>query len=250
MVLLVDLLELPARPLIVITGAGGKTTTMYGLAGELVERGRLVLTGTTTQIFPPEAGESDMLIVSSDFQTLLDEIRAGWRDHRHITVAAGRNERGKLLGLAPEQCAPLLARSGADALILEADGARHLKIKAPAHYEPVVPLETTAALVLFSAEALDQPLNAGVAHRPERIAAVTGISEGDLLTPAIVASLLASEQGGLRGIPMDARVYVLVTHAGPEQRRAVEELASLVRQSSRISGVLSSARPGDWLPVL
>ena len=250
MPLLVDLLWLPPRSLVAITGAGGKTTTMYTLARELAQRGRRALTSTTTQIFTPEPGETDLLIISPDTQTLLDAIRAGWEDHRHITIASSRNERGKLFGLRPEQCAPLLAQSGADALLLEADGARHLKIKAPAHYEPVVPFETTTALVLLSAEAIDQPLSAELAHRPERIATVTGIEEGDILTPAVIARLLASEEGGLKGIPASTDVYVLVTHAAIEQKEAIEELASLVMQTKRITGVLSSAQAGRWCSIL
>ena len=39
MPLLCDLIDLPTSPLIAITGAGGKTTTMYTLASELAQRG-------------------------------------------------------------------------------------------------------------------------------------------------------------------------------------------------------------------
>ncbi len=62
MPLLCDLIELPTSPLIAITGAGGKTTTMYTLADELAQRGKRVITTTTTQIFYPEPDETSLLL--------------------------------------------------------------------------------------------------------------------------------------------------------------------------------------------
>ena len=71
MPLLCDLIDLPTYPLITIVGAGGKTTTMYTLASELAQRGKRVITTTTTQIFYPEPGETDALIVATDTPILL-----------------------------------------------------------------------------------------------------------------------------------------------------------------------------------
>ncbi len=48
-----SLIRLPAKPLISIVGAGGKTTTMYTLAAELAAQGKRVVTTTTTNIYIP-----------------------------------------------------------------------------------------------------------------------------------------------------------------------------------------------------
>ena len=246
MPLLCDLIDLPAHPLITIVGAGGKTTTMYTLAGELAQRGKRVITTTTTQIFYPEPGETDALIVAADTPILLQNIRAAWQHQQRITVAGTFLRTDKLAGLQPEQPYELLMKSGADAVIVEADGARHRMIKAPAEHEPVIPLQTNVALLMISAEAFNQPLSAEIAHRPEHIARVTGISQGDILSPAVIARLITSEQGSLKHIPKTSSVYLLITHASISQKETIRELASLVLSSSSLTGVLSSEQPGVW----
>jgi probable selenium-dependent hydroxylase accessory protein YqeC len=246
MPLLCDLIDLPTYPLITIVGAGGKTTTMYTLASELAQHGKSVITTTTTQIFYPEPGETDALIVAADTPILLQNIRAAWQHQQRITVAGTFLRTDKLAGLQPEQPYELLMKSGADAVIVEADGARHRMIKAPAEYEPVIPLQTNVALLMMSAEAFNQPLSAEIAHRPEHIARVTGISQGDILSPAVIAKLITSEQGALKHIPKTASVYLLITHASLFQKEAIRELASRVLSSSRLTGVLSSEQPGVW----
>ena len=246
MPLLSHLIDLPTRPLISIVGAGGKTTTMYILASELAWQGKRVITTTTTQIFLPEPHETDTLIISPDIQTLLNTLQSSWKRHRRITIASTRNDRGKLLGFPPNQYILLLEQSAADALIAEADGARHLMIKAPADHEPVIPPETNIALLLMSADAINQPLSGEIAHRPERIAEVTGINQGDILTPAVIARLMTSEQGALKAVPTAAKAYIRVTHATEEKMEAIRESARLITSSSRITDVLYSDQPGAW----
>lgn len=241
-----DLLEIPSRALIALVGAGGKTTTMYTLARELVEQGKRVITTTTTNISLPRPGETERLLVDTDMPRLLKHLQGGWQACRHITVASAAIGSGKLKGLQPEQPILLLRHAGVDVVIVEADGARHLKIKAPAEYEPVMPLQVGVVLLLLSAEALNQPLSGEIVHRPEILARLIGTADGDPLTPAVVARLLLHEQGGLKRVPSGAGVYVLVTHAAQERRESVAQLAQLVRTTPRVAGVYCSERPGEW----
>lgn len=243
-----QLLTLPAQPLIAIVGAGGKTTTMYTLADELAAQGKRVIMTTTTHIFIPKRGETDTFIVSPELPRLLGMIAGAWLQHRRVTVGSASTS-GKLAGLPAEQPYELLSRGGADVVIVEADGARHLMIKAPAEHEPVIPTHTNLALLLISAEALNQPLTSEIAHRPEHIARVTGLNPGDLLTPAHVARLVTSEQGALKHIPETAPAFLLLTHATQERQQAVQELAALVRRSPRIVGLLASEKPREWFAL-
>ena len=246
MPLLSDLISFPEQPLISLVGAGGKTTTMYTLAHELASQGMRVVTTTTTQIFTPTPDETEELIIEAEAPLLLSRVKAAWEHYRRITVATSVNERGKLMSLPPDVPALLLRQGGAEAILIEADGARHRMIKAPAEYEPVVPPETNVALLLMSAEAINQPLSEEIAHRPERVAAVTGIEIGEAMTPEVIARLVTSEQGGLKGIPVMAKAYVLITHVTSERREGVLELAGQVCSATRISGVLYSKRAGVW----
>src|SRR5947209_1028418 len=122
MPLLCDLIDLPTSPLIAITGAGGKTTAMYTFASELAQRGKRVITTTTTQIFYPEPYETDTLIIASETHALLKTIDEAWQQYHRVTVARAVLRTEKLAGLQPEQPYELLVKSGADAVIVEADG--------------------------------------------------------------------------------------------------------------------------------
>jgi probable selenium-dependent hydroxylase accessory protein YqeC len=249
MPLLSDLIDLPTSPLVAIIGAGGKTTTMYTLACELAQRGKCVITTTTTQIFYPETDETDLLIVASETDVLLKTIGEAWQQYHRVTVAGTVLRKEKLAGLQPEQPFELLVKSGADAVIVEADGARHRMIKAPAEHEPVIPLQTNVALLLMSAEAINQPLSDKIAHRPELVAMVTGINIGDVLSPAIIARLMTSEQGALKHISETATAYLLITHASMAPKADIRELVSLVQCSTRITDVLISQFPGEWVTI-
>lgn len=247
MPLLSDLIDLPSSLLVSIIGAGGKTTTMYTLAGELALRGKRVITTTTTQISYPQPGETDKLIIASDTQILLNAIQEAWQKYQHVTIAGTILRTEKLTGLYPEQPYELLVRSRADAVIVEADGARHRKIKAPAEHEPVIPSQTNVALLVMSAEAINKPLDENIAHRPELVAKVTGINIGDVLSPAVIARLMTSEQGALKHIPESATSYLLITHASMAPKAAIRELASLVQYLPRKVSVLSSDKPSEWV---
>src|SRR3989440_2088500 len=249
MPVLSDLLDLPPRPLISIVGAGGKTTTMYTLAWELAQRGKRVITTTTTNIYFPKQDETDTLIVAAETPALLKMISAAWKQHHRVTVAGRATGAGKIGGMQPDQPYELLMKSGTDVVIVEADGARHKMIKAPAEHEPVVPPETNVALLMMNAEAINQPLSGEIAHRPERVAAVLGINQGEILTPALVARLMTSEQGGMKNIPEGAVVYLLITHVMEEGRGAVQSLVSLLHNSLWLFKVFCSARPGEWFSI-
>lgn len=241
-----SLMRLPARPLISIVGAGGKTTTMYTLATELAAQGKRVVTTTTTNIYIPRSDETDTLVVAAETPTLLRMVNAAWGRHRRVTVAGKVIGAGKLGGVQLDQPYALLQKGGANVVIVEADGARHSMIKAPAEYEPVVPVQTNVALMVMSAAAINQPLSAEIAHRPERIAAVLDIKQGDILTPALIARLMTHELGGLKNIPLQAAIYLLLTGAAVSTLDIVAELTSLVEGMERVTGVCCSARVGEW----
>ena len=241
-----SLIRFPAKPLISIVGAGGKTTTMYTLAAEFAAQGKRVITTTTTNIYIPRSDETDTLVVAAETPTLCKMVNAAWGQHRRVTVAGKVIGSGKLGGVQHDQPYALLQEGGADVVIVEADGARHSKIKAPAEYEPVVPAQTNVALIVMSAEAINQPLGGEIAHRPERIAALLGIKQGDMLTPALIARLMTHELGGLKNIPLQAAIYLLLTGVAESKLAVVAELASLVQGMGRVTGVCCSARVGDW----
>ena len=163
-----------------IIGGGGKTTLMERLAHELSGKARVIVC-TTTHIYP----EKTMPCLVSPAQA---EIAAALEKSPCICVGAW-SENGKFG--PPELPVGTLARL-ADYVIVEADGAKRLPLKAHAAHEPVIPPEANQTILVFGLSALGQPIRACV-HRPAIFAARCGVSEDDLLTPELAATFINDE---------------------------------------------------------
>jgi probable selenium-dependent hydroxylase accessory protein YqeC len=154
-----------------VIGSGGKTTLLHVLADELP--GRIVLC-TTTRMFP-----------SDTYKTLYDptpdRIRNDWA--RVVCVGAPA-ENGKI---GPGSLSPGELADIADYVLVEADGAKGLPLKAHAGYEPVIPPEAAQTICVVGASGFGKPV-AEVVHRSQLW------REKDT-SPAAVGRMLASEGG-------------------------------------------------------
>ncbi|MDO4567897.1 MAG: selenium cofactor biosynthesis protein YqeC [Clostridia bacterium] len=161
-----------------IIGSGGKTSLMLKLAGEL--RGRTIV-ATTTRIFPP----ADMPLVTSPDPVELRRALALGR-----TVCVGTPAADGKLAAGPLPLEELLELC--DNLLVEADGARDMPLKAHADYEPVIPACSSRVLLVVGASGLNAPIRRAV-HRPELFCAATGASPDECATPERVAELINRE---------------------------------------------------------
>jgi probable selenium-dependent hydroxylase accessory protein YqeC len=194
--ILIDELEIVPPASVALVGAGGKTTLMQALYAEAVRRGWRAVAGTTTKIYRAQAID-------------LGEFTHGGCDGE------------KLTGADPGAFAAL----DADLVVVEADGARSMRVKAPAVHEPAIPDAATLVVAVIAADALDRVIE-DVAHRPMRVAAVCGCGPYERLTVERAATLLASEQGGRKGVPPGARFAVAITRIGPAQQALADQLAT------------------------
>ncbi|MEW6351982.1 MAG: selenium cofactor biosynthesis protein YqeC [Thermodesulfobacteriota bacterium] len=192
-----------AGGVVALVGGGGKTSLMWALAGELRARSLTVVTTTTTKIFPPQPGESPcLLIVSRDSE--LNELPHLLAFHGHVTVTGPALSAGKLGGITNETvelCATL-----AQWVIVEADGAAGKPIKAPEDWEPVIPRSARLVVPVVGLDCLGMPVSEVTVFRVERFLEVTGSRRGDPITPRVVAGLLHSAAGALKGIPRASTV--------------------------------------------
>jgi probable selenium-dependent hydroxylase accessory protein YqeC len=187
------------RGLVCAVGAGGKKSTLQRLVEAHLAAGsaRIGLT-CTVAMAPPPASLGPPVI--GEGAELADELARHGHDRRVIVYAGPSPKPGRVGGVPPADLATLHADGGFDVTLIKADGARMRWIKAPAAGEPVLPPGTATVLALVSARVFGQPLAPAVAHRLERVAAVTGAAPGEPLAPAHVARLLTSEQGALQGV--------------------------------------------------
>ena len=208
-------LEPDCHRVVALVGAGGKTSTLFALAREARAAGLTAIVTTTTHIRPhprlPLTGETDG-----------EKLRA-LVDAQGVVLCGRREPTGKLtLAAAVETC-----RRAADVVLVEADGAKMLPLKAPAEHEPAIPPCADAVVAVAGLDGVGQAVEAAC-HRPERVRALLGAGEGHLLTPADVAALLAHPQGGRKGVAEGMAFRCLLNKADtPARRQYAREAAAL-----------------------
>lgn len=194
-----------------IVGGGGKTTLMERLAFELAFAGHAVLVTTTTRIFPPDA--MPVLLDPTE-----EEVSAALRVHAGLPVCVGAAApEGKLQACSLPMA--VLARLASHVLV-EADGAKHLPLKAPAAHEPVIPDETSLIIAVAGLDGIGKPVSEA-AFRPERYAAVLGVELDHRITPEDVAAVLVSADGQYKGVRPGMRFCVALNKADDASREAL-----------------------------
>ena len=107
----------------------------------------------------------------------------------------------------------------ADYVLLEADGAKRLPLKAPAEHEPVIPPETTLVIAVLGLDGIGKPVSEA-AFRPERYAALIGKPESEPVTPLDAARVLTHPDGQRKNVTGTMRFCVLLNKADDEKRSA------------------------------
>lgn len=171
---------LDIRPgILAVIGSGGKTSLLRTLAQKL--EGRVILC-TSTHIFPFE----EYPLFTGQSREELEKALEGSR----VVCAGLPGPEGKLT--APALPFAVLARL-ADYVLVEADGSRHLPLKAHAPHEPVIPPGCSQVVLVAGASGLGQPVEKAV-HRPELFCALTGAQPGQPVTPALAGRAIAAEK--------------------------------------------------------
>ncbi len=214
------------KEVVAFVGGGGKTTAMFRLADELAARGQRVITTTTTRIFAAQIKLAPYCLTCPHLASPVHrggngrgewgEVVAALADHPHTLIIGETNEEGKAFGIAPEVVDEIAQLDEVDALLYEADGSRMRPFKAPADHEPVIAHSTTLLVPVVGIHALGQPLDGAHVHRAEIVARLAGAHLGDPITPLTITRVVASERGGLKGLPSHARVIALINQVESE----------------------------------
>ena len=160
-----------------VIGSGGKTSLLYHLAGELMRRGHKVVLTTTTHIRRPE---------QFPFAGTMAEARAALEKSDAVCIGT-EAEDGKLSAPSFDGWETL-----AEYVLVEADGAKMLPLKAHAEHEPVIPAGCGNVICVVGASGFGEPIQMA-AHRPERYAELAGVGLATKVTPEIAASVIRAE---------------------------------------------------------
>lgn len=176
----------PAGRFISVIGSGGKTTFLRFWADRLP--GTVILT-TSTHILP-FPGIPLVDASPANGPRVLPELRAALAENR-VVCLGGPGPNGKLS--SPESVLPFASLlSEADYVLVEADGARRLPLKAHRPWEPVIPACSDVTVCLIGASGIGKPV-AEVCHRPDRFASLAGIPEDAPASPEAIAAVLNQE---------------------------------------------------------
>ncbi|MDQ2807971.1 MAG: selenium cofactor biosynthesis protein YqeC [Chloroflexota bacterium] len=214
--------------LVALVGAGDMTGVVRRLVTELRALGRRVVSTATVPMRPLTGVPDHPFLIEADPALRLARLPALLAAAGHVRVAAETLRADKIRGVDPTAIAPLRALPGLDHLLVEADGARHRALKAPAAHEPALPPDPTVVLICADLAALGAPLDALHVHRPELVQALTGLPAGAPLTGAAVATVLTHPAGGLQGIPATARTWVVLTGLDRHTAWPAGELAAAI----------------------
>jgi molybdenum cofactor cytidylyltransferase len=218
-------------PRLALVGAGGKSSALFWLAKELVKSHQTVILTTTTHLGARQVNAGDVHLVIKKAQDI--PLEADFPTG--IVVATGlQADARRFAGLAGDSLTALydLANRQQLPLLIEADGARLLPLKAPAEHEPVIPAFISTVIVCAGMEGLGKPFTGEWVHRPEQFARLSALGVGELITPEALSRVLMHPLGGLKNIPPEARRILLLTQADSDDKQAqAHAIAMQVQQA-------------------
>ncbi len=218
---IVEALSVRKGDVVSLVGAGGKTTVLFALATELRRHGLSVVATCTTHMQVPRTGATaPPLVVIDEEDNWLTSVKKHLARYGSVTVIQDRKRDDKLRGLEPIMLDPL--RSLADAVVIEADGARGRSLKAPAEHEPAIPEETTLTVVLVGLDALDQRLDSDHVHRLEVVVQLSGAIPGTEVSEDVVVDCVM--RGYVPKVPKGSRHVVFLNKATDYRLKTAERL--------------------------
>ncbi len=244
-----EALRVDKQNAIAIVGAGGKTSLMFSLAACA---SRPVCLTTTTKIAREEGSRAANHILFVDFSlSSIDQLRL----EKLTLVTNGLNPSGdKWLGLSYPEISQLFqnCQQGDTLLIIEADGARRLPLKAPAEYEPVIPDWVSLVIVVVGLSAIGKTLDEEHVFRPERFSEVSGLALGELVRLEHILKMLTHPDGGLKEIPSGCKAIIVFNQSDVYDVDSLEiDLIKAALRGKYISALLMSLRsdPGEAIVI-
>lgn len=175
------------------------------LAEELSQRSCVVVATSTKMLAP------DWCPVLLDAS--LEQVKGTLDKTPLVCVGTLHEPTGKLD--APHSAFSDLAGM-ADYVLVEADGAKRLPLKAHASHEPVIPDCARATICVAGIDGVGLPISQ-TCHRPQRYAQLAGASADDVVTPEMVALVMEAE--GLHDMVLINKVET------PEQWQMAQAIA-------------------------
>jgi molybdenum cofactor cytidylyltransferase len=231
-------LRLGEYPRLALVGAGGKSTALFQLAREFNPP---VIACATTHLSLDQVQMADQHFIFErieDTNAIIDRPLSG------VVLLTGPIKGQRTTGLKPEIMTWLDQFCGYRSLplLIEADGARQLPLKAPAAHEPVIPDFVDTIVVVAGLSGVGKSLSEQWVFRPERFAELGETQMGDEISSSVLGRVLVHPEGGQKGIPVGARRILLLNQADDPQKQAIAREIALLTQSCFDAAAISSLR--------
>ena len=194
-----------------VVGGGGKTTVIRTMLRECMETCAERIpcaVSTTTHIQKIKAeyflGEPSMKM----FRQKLADYGAVWM--------GCEIQEGKLASFSEEFLEEICREPVL--LLLEADGAKHLPVKAPAGHEPVICEKTDIVLNVYGMCAIGKQIK-DVCFRIEEVEKILGKTAEDILCPEDIVTLAVSRDAGRKCVTDEIEYQVILNQADTEEQR-------------------------------
>ena len=225
---------------VAFVGAGGKSSAILQLAGELGGAGVPVLVVPTTKMLVSEAEKVGPVLISERGDDLRSKVEEALAGGRAAVAGSAILSKKRIGGVEPAWISALAPEGGVT--LVEADGSRRRPLKGTASHEPLLPESVSLVVAVGGMRALGKPVDEALVHRPEVFSKLTGVGWGHTIDARAFARALLA---GFHNIPGGARRAALLTDVEPG--RSMSDASTVSRELWRggVHKVILSSLPSE-----
>lgn len=222
-------LDLDKKYVISFVGGGGKTSSIYKLAEELTQIGKRVIVTTTTHMQMPK----DKVILNNNIFNIKEILDEG----KFVTVGI-KVKNDKIGSISVQGVNDLMEIC--DFLLIEADGAKMLPLKAPASHEPVILNITNMVVGVCGIDALGKRIKE-TCHRSNIVSEILRKSVEDIVEIEDIVSILSSKEGSLKDVNEETMSFRVIINK-VDNEKLLKKATEIVRrlESKNIKAIITS----------